>query len=73
MRIPKYKCDQCDKSFLNRNAFQFHNDKHIDLKVGCDVSGIQSSSSSNMAKHKLAHNTEKQVVQHACEDCNKTR
>ena len=45
--ILKYKCDQCDKSFSNRNAFQFHNNKHIDLKVGCDVSGIQSSPSSD--------------------------
>ena len=70
--ILKYKCDQCDKSFSNKNALQFHNDKHIDLKVACDVCGFQSSSSSNLAKHKLIHSTDKQVVHHVCEDCNKT-
>ena len=71
-KVLKYKCDQCDKSFSNKNAFNYHNDKHIDLKVACDVCGFQSSSSSNLAKHKLIHNTDKQVVQHVCEDCNKT-
>ena len=66
----KFKCDQCVRSFSNMNALSYHTAQHDELKVVCDLCGFQSSSSSNLVKHKLVHSSEKhENTKHFCKVC----
>ena len=64
----EYGCDQCEKSFSNKNALQYHVDSHRKLKVACDLCGFQSSSKVNLTLHKQIHNAE---ANHECDECEK--
>ena len=35
----KYKCDQCDKVYLNKNSLYHHKQKHKDIKLECHICG----------------------------------
>ena len=65
----QYRCDQCNKSFTNENALQYHVDYHIKLKVVCDLCGFQSSSKGNLAIHKKMHSAE--TIKQECDQCDK--
>ena len=64
----QYGCDQCEKSFTSENALKYHVDKHMKLKIVCDLCGFQSSSKGNLAMHKKIHIAE---TKHECDSCDK--
>ena len=64
----QYGCDQCEKSFSNENLLKYHVDNNMELKVACDLCGLQSSSKGNLAMHKKIHIAE---TKHECDGCDK--
>ena len=55
----EFLCKQCDKSFTNQNALDYHEQKHEPVieKETCNICGFQSSSKSTLNQHKsLIHN-----------------
>ena len=64
----EFGCDQCEKSFTNKNALQYHVESHRKLKVECDLCGFQSSSKGNLEMHKKIHIA---GTKHECDSCDK--
>ena len=66
----KFQCDQCGRSFSNRNALQYHKDSHEEVKLACEQCGFQSSSESSLTKHILVHSKKAtSEAQHPCVVC----
>ena len=72
----EFLCKQCDKSFTNENALDYHEQKHKPVleKETCNICGFQSSSKSTLNQHKqLLHNeTCGSISTFDCNYCEKT-
>ena len=72
-----YICTECDRSFTNKNALDYHVEKHIPgrKKETCEMCGFQSSSKRNLREHEeLLHNkaSDRITPEFHCSYCGKT-
>jgi hypothetical protein len=69
----KFKCDQCEKTYSNKNALNYHIAKHKDvLKPSCELCGSQFSCTRSLERHKLTiHQDSSEQKPFECEDCGK--
>ena len=66
----KYSCTKCEKSYSNKNALAYHEQKHEDIKFICSLCGFQSSTDRGLTKHsELNHGEKSQTSEFKCEKC----
>ena len=73
--IQKFKCDQCEKTYTNKNALSYHVVRHNKdfVKQSCDVCGSQFSCSDTLARHKqFVHEAVQKLPSFECVDCGKS-
>ena len=66
----KYSCIKCEKSYSNKNALAYHEQKHEAIKYICSLCGFQSSSDRGLTKHsELKHGEKSLTSEFKCEKC----
>ena len=68
----KFKCDQCEKTYTNKNALNYHVIRHSEdfVKPTCEVCGSQFSCTDSLVRHKQnIHKDTSNVPSFECDDC----
>ena len=52
---PLYKCDICERVFINPEAYKAHLDMHISRKFTCHICGKVVTRNANLKKHITTH------------------
>ena len=67
----KHKCDQCNRSYLNRNALHYHKTaKHQLEKYSCEQCDLEFSSKRYLERHQdIKHNEEIVNYENICKLC----
>ena len=68
MEKARLKCDQCDKTFANKDGLKKHKAAHIETKsFTCDICSKIFKSKGNLTEHRLTHSEEAKKFQ--CPSC----
>ena len=67
----KYKCKLCDKSYMNKNAFEYHTVKHSKetVQFSCSDCGKQYRSQQGLSMHKEIVHEKDGVPELPCQHC----
>lgn len=67
---PTFKCDVCDKSFIQKNGLKQHRLSHLDEKqYKCDQCDRSFKQNSSLYNHKS--NVHNENIKHICDFCHK--
>ena len=66
----EYRCTKCEKAYSDKNALEYHEKKHENIKFTCNLCGVQFSSDRSLMKHsELKHGEKSQASEYRCEKC----
>ena len=71
----KFKCDQCEKTYTNKNALDYHVIRHSQdfVKPSCEQCGSQFSCSESLVRHEqIVHKSATNKLSFECDNCGKS-